>query len=231
MRLIKSNCYGQKSYELVNYQLENHQKNTLISSNDSESDSEIDIVSVDSGNEDLVEMSSYVNVDPNLKNDEENVEVIVDDFVGGDVQGLCADRYVDNIVRPNEGNTEIASHNDIAMNVIFKNMENPDISNNSTNKPSNSNYFCSENNEKITDTCEVRTMKPRQRTSFTAKQLVALELEFQITEYLTRIRRINIALSLSLSEKQIRIWFQNRRVKKNKEKIIVQKKLKNPDKK
>nr|XP_012636785.1 NK1 transcription factor-related protein 2 [Microcebus murinus] len=61
---------------------------------------------------------------------------------------------------------------------------------------------------------EPNCAKPRRaRTAFTYEQLVALENKFRTTRYLSVCERLNLALSLSLTETQVKIWFQNRRTK------------------
>lgn len=59
-----------------------------------------------------------------------------------------------------------------------------------------------------------RNARPRRaRTAFTYEQLVALENKFRSTRYLSVCERLNLALALSLTETQVKIWFQNRRTK------------------
>ncbi|XP_056148337.1 ventral anterior homeobox 1 [Lampris incognitus] len=57
----------------------------------------------------------------------------------------------------------------------------------------------------------------RTRTSFTAEQLYRLEMEFQRCQYVVGRERTELARQLSLSETQVKVWFQNRRTKQKKD--------------
>lgn len=56
----------------------------------------------------------------------------------------------------------------------------------------------------------------RARSSYTAFQVCSLEKEYIKNSYLNRARRIDICTRLNMTEKQVKVWFQNRRMKEKK---------------
>ncbi|CAG5134665.1 unnamed protein product [Candidula unifasciata] len=62
----------------------------------------------------------------------------------------------------------------------------------------------------------------RNRTIFTPEQLDRLEQEFERQQYMVGTERFFLASSLSLTEAQVKVWFQNRRIKWRKQHLEQQ---------
>ncbi|XP_068182365.1 homeobox protein CDX-1a [Antennarius striatus] len=59
--------------------------------------------------------------------------------------------------------------------------------------------------------------KDKYRVVYSDKQRMELEREFQYNRYITMRRKAELSVELGLSERQVKIWFQNRRAKERKE--------------
>ncbi|XP_075591604.1 uncharacterized protein LOC124493151 [Dermatophagoides farinae] len=69
------------------------------------------------------------------------------------------------------------------------------------------------NNLNNTTTTTALNKSKRIRTIFTPEQLERLENEFEKQQYMVGTGRLYLASTLNLTEAQVKVWFQNRRIK------------------
>jgi len=60
---------------------------------------------------------------------------------------------------------------------------------------------------------DLKDPRKKPRTSFSAEQVIELEKRFKAQKYLGTKERAELAETLNLTDTQIKIWFQNRRMK------------------
>ncbi|XP_069601059.1 homeobox protein not2-like [Ranitomeya imitator] len=68
--------------------------------------------------------------------------------------------------------------------------------------------------------CKTGPYKPKRfRTIFSPEQLERLEKDFLKQQYMVGTDRVDLAASLGLTETQVKVWFQNRRIKWRKQSL------------
>ncbi|XP_077164477.1 homeobox protein CDX-4 isoform X2 [Paroedura picta] len=95
----------------------------------------------------------------------------------------------------------------------------------SPHSPRHGSYEWMRKTVQSTSTGKTRT-REKYRVVYTDHQRLELEKEFHYNRYITIRRKSELAANLRLSERQVKIWFQNRRAKERK---LIKKKMTNFD--
>ncbi|XP_005993018.1 homeobox protein CDX-1 [Latimeria chalumnae] len=82
-------------------------------------------------------------------------------------------------------------------------------------------------NQSVSSSGKTRT-KDKYRVVYTDHQRLELEKEFHYSRYITIRRKSELSIALGLSERQVKIWFQNRRAKERKIKKKMQQSQSDP---
>ncbi|KAM4019679.1 homeobox protein CDX-4-like [Anomaloglossus baeobatrachus] len=102
-------------------------------------------------------------------------------------------------------------HHSGSMEVPINNVNTQPSSNNQRHHP----YDWAKKTMHANPAAKTRT-KEKYRVVYTDHQRLQLEKEFLSNRYITIRRKSEIALNLGLSDRQVKIWFQNRRAKERK---------------